>query len=358
MVTIQRHDRYKSGMVMRVIQDQFDKLIEDLIAENPEQTAELDIEKLISEKIPEFTRIIADSLENSRNEMLSKRRDEYCSFANRNIQRWQSGFDLLETHIAICTEAGEKINSEYRAQAFEKCDLVFDLLVRHHARSCHIANEILCLLKNGFPDAAHSRWRALHELNATIMFIFKHGQECAERFYFHDIIDSYDGMNEHHKYEDRLQAKGPTVGDLENIKRAYDDIVSKYGKSYAGHYGWAAYLFPQIKRVGFGSIEKDVGLDHMRPYYKWASQNIHAGSKGLRNRLALAECNEDILVVGQSNSGMVDPAHATAISLMQVTCTLLQLNPSIDSIVIMEIAKQYSDKVGEEFLKLSRYTDL
>ena len=50
--------------------------------------------------------------------------------------------------------------------------------------------------------------------------------------------------------------------------------------------------------------------------------------------------------------------HATAISLMQVTCTLLLLNPSIDSIVIMEIAKQYSDKVGEEFLNLSRHTDL
>ncbi|MBW0278183.1 DUF5677 domain-containing protein [Shewanella xiamenensis] len=343
---------------MRVIQDQFDKLIEDLIAANPEKVEELDIEKIISEQIPEFTKIISNSLANSKTEMLSNRRDEYDSFVKRNIQRWQSGFDLLETHVAICTEAGENINSEYRAQAVKKDDLVFDLLVRHHARSCHIANEILCLLKNGFSDAAHSRWRALHELSATAMFIFKHGQECAERFYFHDIVDSYDGMNEHHKYEDRLQAKGPKATDLENIKRAYDDIVNKYGKSYAGHYGWAAYLFPEIKRVGFGSIEKDVGLDHMRPYYKWASQNIHAGSKGLRNRLALAECKEDILVVGQSNSGMVDPAHTTAISLMQVTCTLLLLNPSIDSIVIMEIAKQYSDKVGEEFLNLSRHTDL
>ena len=124
MVTIQRHDRYKSGMVMRVIQDHFDKLIEDLIAENPEQTAELDIENINIRKIPEFIRIISDLLENSRNEMFSKRRDEYCSFAHRNIQRWQSGFDLLETHIAICTEAGENINSEYRAQAVEKVDLV------------------------------------------------------------------------------------------------------------------------------------------------------------------------------------------------------------------------------------------
>ena len=342
---------------MRVIQDQFDKLIEDLIAENPEKAKELDINKIISKQLPEFTKIISDSLAKSATEMLSNRRDEYDSFVTDNIKLWQSGFDLLETHISICTEAGENINSEYREKAVEKSDLVFDLLIRHHARACHIANEVLCLLKNGFPDAAHSRWRALHELSATAMFIFKHGQECAERFHFHNIIDSYDVMNEHHKYEDRLQAKGPTAAELGDMKRIYDDIIDKYGKSFSGHYGWAAYLFPQIKRVGFSSIEKDAGLDHMRPYYKWASQNIHAGSKGLRNRLALEKCNEDILVVGQSNSGMTDPAHATAISLMQVTCTLLQLNPTMDSIVIMEIAKQYSNKVGDEFLKISRHAD-
>ncbi|MEZ9041736.1 MULTISPECIES: DUF5677 domain-containing protein [unclassified Vibrio] len=342
---------------MSTIQEQFEKFIEDLIAENPDKAKDLDIEMLIADITPDFVDAIRASLASSMPEMLSNRRYDYNSFADRNVDRWKSGFDLLETHIVICTEAGETLNSEHRPQAAEQGDLVFDLLVRHHARACHIANEILCLMKNGFPDAAHSRWRALHEVSATALFIAKHGQECAERFYFHDVVDSYDAMKEHRKYESRLQAKAPTDTEIQEVKKVYDDLIKKYGKGYSGHYGWAAYLFPAHNRVGFGAIEKDVGLEHLRPYYKWASQNIHAGSKGLRNRLALEECEEDILVVGQSNSGMTDPAHATAISLLQVTSALLMLRPSMDAIVMMQIATCYSDDIGSEFLKLSRNSD-
>ncbi|WP_217916654.1 DUF5677 domain-containing protein [Vibrio alginolyticus] len=350
--------RYKSEIFMRTIQELFNKILEDLVADNPAKARELDIKKLVADLTPEFVEMIGKSLHSSMPEMLSHRRSDFSSFADMNVEKWQSAFDLLETHIVICTEAGATLNSKYRPEAAEQGDLIFDLLVRHHARACHIANEILCLLKNGFPDAAHSRWRALHEVNATALFIFNHGQECAERFYFHDVVDAYDAMKEHRKYEDRLQAKGPTDIEMNELKKVYDDLIIKYGRNYAGHYGWAAYLFPGHSRVGFGAIEKDVGLEHMRPYYKWASQNIHAGSKGLRNRLALADCSEDILVVGQSNSGMTDPAHATAISLLGVTSTLLTYKPSMDTIVMLQIAAKYSDKIGREFLRLSRNTDL
>lgn len=90
----------------------------------------------------------------------------------------------------------------------------------------------------------------------------------------------------------------------------------------------------------------------MRPYYKWASQNIHAGSKGMRNRLGLCEATEDILLVGQSNSGMTDPAHATAISLAQITTTLLTLEPTIDTLILMKIITEYEENVGQAFLKV------
>lgn len=343
---------------MSTIQEQFNKTLEDLIADNPDKARDLDIQKLIADLTPEFVEMIGKSLRSTMPEMLLNRRADYSSFVDMNVEKWKSAFDLLETHIVICTEAGETVNSKHRPEASEQGDLIFDLLVRHHARACHIANEILCLLKNGFPDAAHSRWRALHEVSATALFIFKHGQECAERFYFHEVVDAYDAMKEHRKYEDRLQARGPTDLEMKELKMVYDELVKKYGKSYMGHYGWAAYLFPKHNRVGFGAIEKDVELEHMRPYYKWASQNIHAGSKGLSNRLALADCSEDVLVVGQSNSGMTEPAHATAISLLQVTSTLLTYKPSIDTIVLMQIASKYSDNIGREFLNLSRNTDL
>lgn len=333
---------------------EFLKVVAEKLEEHPDKADELDIEGIISDVTPEAVKLIKDSLINSAQDMLIERRSLSKEFEQRNIIRWAEAFDILETHIVICTEAGEEFNNAYRPEAVENNDLVFDLVVRHHARACHISQEILCLLKSGYADAAHARWRALHEVTATAMFIAKHGQECAERFYFHDVVDSYDGMVEHQRYEERLQEKAPTQNEIDECKKQYDLLIEKYGKKFSDHYGWASYIFPNHNRVGFASIEKDVGLDHMRPYYKWASQNIHAGSKGMRNRLGLCEAKEDILLVGQSNSGMTDPAHATAISLCQVTSTLLILKPTLDHIIVMKIMIDFENEVGEAFLKVDR----
>lgn len=322
------------------------------IENNPEKAEDIDIEQIIADITPEAVRLIKYTLVKSAKKMLKERRKLANGFEKRNVKRWAKAFDLLETHIVICTEAGEEFNSSNRPTAVENNNLVFDIVVRHHARACHIAQEVLCLLKSGFADAAHARWRALHEVNVTAMFIAKHGQDCAERFYFHDIVDSYDGMIEHKMYEERLQEKAPSQEEIDSCKVEYDKLIERYGKKFGDHYGWASYLLPNYKRVSFTAIEKDVGLDHMRPYYKWASQNIHSGSKGMRNRLGLCEAKDDILLVGQSNSGMIDPAHATAISLSQITCTLLTIEPTLDYIVIMKIANEFQEDVGSAFLEI------
>lgn len=328
--------------------------IDSLFNERADLADDFDIEEMIDNLIPKVSIIVKESLVSSANTMLKEHRSLSNEFVERNISRWAEAFDLLETLIVICTESGEEFNRSYRPQAVSEDDLVFDLVVRHHARACHIANEILCLLKNGFADAAQARWRALHEVAATAMFIAKHGKECAERFYYHEVVDSYNGMLEHKKFEHRLQAKGPTVEEIAECKVQFDLLIKKYGKKYADNYGWASDVFPNHNKVGFGAIEKDVQLDHMRPYYKWASQNIHTGSKAMRNRLGLCETDEDILLVGQSNSGMTDPAHATAISLMQITVTLLFLKPTFDHIVFSKIVQDYSHEVGDVFLKIDK----
>lgn len=328
--------------------------IESLFDKKQKIHSDTEIEDMINNIIPDMVSIIKESLVNSTSEMLREHRFLSDEFVTNNISRWEKAFDLLETLVVICTESGEEFNRSYRPQSASDGDLVFDLVVRHHARACHISNEILCLLKNGFADAAHARWRALHEVSATAMFIAKHGKECAERFYHHEVVDSYNGMVEHKKYEHRLQEKGPTIEEIEECKVRLDLLIKKYGKKYVDNYGWASYIFPNHNKVGFGAIEKDVGLDHMRPYYKWASQNIHTGSKAMRNRLGLCEVDEDILLVGQSDSGMTDPAHATAISLMQITTALLFLKPTIDHIVISRIIQDYSVEIGSAFLEVDR----
>ncbi|ARS52301.1 DUF5677 domain-containing protein [Kushneria konosiri] len=339
---------------METFHNQLIKVISEMEEANPVECRDIDIENIISEITPEIVASLKKSLQKTTGQMLWERRRLSTQFEARNLERWREGFDLLETHIVICTEAGEEFNKSYRPEAVENNDLVLDVVVRQHARACHIAQEILCLLKSGFPDAAHARWRALHEVNCTAMFIVKQGQDCAERFYFHDVVDSYDAMREHKKYENRLQEKGPSQAEIDDCKKEYDELIRRYGKSFSQLYGWAAHIFPSHQRVGFAAIEKNVGLDHMRPYYKWASQNIHASSKGMTSRLGLCEARHDILLVGQSNSGMTDPAHATAISLYQITTTLLCLKPALDHIVMCKIAGEYEQAVGDTFLRISQ----
>lgn len=119
------------------------------MAANPEKVDEVDIEKLIADVTPEAVGLIKDSLRKSEKKMLKEHRALAREFEERNIERWSKAFDLLETHIVICTEAGEEFNSSYRESAVENNNLVFDIVVRHHARACHIAQEILHLLKSG-----------------------------------------------------------------------------------------------------------------------------------------------------------------------------------------------------------------
>lgn len=85
--------------------------------------------------------------------------------------------------------------------------------------------------KLGFADAAHARWRALHEVNVTARFIAKYGQECAERFYFHDIVDSYNGMRELNKYAIRFQVIEFSQEEINECKSEYDSLIEKYGKN-------------------------------------------------------------------------------------------------------------------------------
>lgn len=216
---------------METLQNVFFERIESLFNERPEIVGDFNIEKVIDNIIPEMTVALKKTLVDSTEKMLKEHRSISKEFVAGNISRWSEAFDLFETLIVICTESGAEFNKSYRPKAASENDLVFDLVVRHHARACHIAQEILCLLKNGFADAAHARWRALHEVTATAMFIAKHGKECAERFHLHEVVDSYCGMVEHKKYEHRLQAKGPTFEEVDECKTQYDLLIKKYGRS-------------------------------------------------------------------------------------------------------------------------------
>lgn len=333
----------------KILEDALDGILSEFEEPISEEQLTSLCERALNSTLSRISDDVLGTLKESATEVLSEARSASEQFTRRNIERWSRGFDLLEMLIAICTEAGDMFNSSHRPHAAARQDVVFDVAVRMHARTCHIASEILCLLKNGYADGAHARWRSLHEAVATAFFIVKHGRQAATRFLEHEVIECYKGMRQHDLYAERLKLDPFSAAEREACKSAYNSMLTRYGKTFQTPYGWASPFLGNSK-PSFADIEKDVDLDHMRPYYKWASQNVHANVKSIRSSLGLSEAREDILLVGQSNSGMTDPAHATAISLSQATAALLNIEPNADSIVTLRLILTLTDEVGEAFL--------
>ena len=113
-------------------------------------------------------------------------------------------------------------------------------------------------------------------------------------------------------------------------------------------WGWAA---PAIckDRATFFDIEESLDLDHWRPRYKWAAQDTHGAYRPPAVLLGMSEAKEPLLLVGPSNSGLTDPAHMTAISLVLATNALVQLSPTLDRLVAMRVLLTISDQIGEAF---------
>ena len=337
---------------MDILQNIFDQVLNDALKETKKELSEVEFEDsisdIINQSVPYMAKEIIKSLKEQSAEKLEIDRLDMNGFVDRNIKRWKSGFDSLEMFIAVCLEAGSEFNNLNRPQAGDDQNIVFDVVVRLHARACHISSEILWLLKGGFPDAALARWRALHEVTVTALVLLDHDNDLSIRYVKHEVVECYKGMAQYNKYEPILHVERFSEEEMEECKRAYDEALERYGKQFKEGYGWAAKVLNN-PRPNFLNLEEVVELDYLRPYYKWASQNIHANVHGIMNQLGLAEEKEDILLAGPSNSGMTDPAQLTSLSLMQISIGMLEMYPNIDSLVIQFIIEELYQEVGELF---------
>lgn len=279
---------------------------------------------------------------------ISNRRNE---FLKENLDIWQEGFDALDILVNFCAEVGSGTYERLRNEAAEAQDLLFNVLARLHAKACIISQEMVCLLKNGFADGAHGRWRALHEISITAMFLDKWKEDTAERYISHEIVDSYNAARWLVKYENRLQVSAIPEEAMRELKKQYDAVIERYGIEFSNPYGWADKALR--KKANFTLIEEDVGMDHWRPYYKWASQNIHSGPKTIANSLGNS-FPQDFILVGPSELGMVDPADLLAISLSQITNIFLASAPNIDSAVAIKVIESLRDQIASIFLKCSK----
>lgn len=322
------------------------------ISEDNIEKFSLGINKTVPKIIQEIADIFYPALIKDSSAMLHERREYLREFESGHYELWQKGLDLLEAYLVAAFEAGENFNKHYRKVASKADDYMFEVLTRIHARAVHVGFEVLTLLKAGYSDGAHARQRTVHELGVISNFITMNGSELAKCYLEHEVIESYKAMILFQEHAEALGYKPYSDEYVQRVKTNRDELCKRYGKSFNGDYGWASVAL-SIKSPTFRDIEKASGLDHLRPYYKMASHNVHANPKGLSFRLGLSE-NANILLAGPSNYGLTDPAHGASISVLQATIPMLNSKPTIDSLVIGFVLQKFVDDIGQAFIKVEK----
>jgi hypothetical protein len=308
-------------------------------------------------KLPSSLLAIADSIATHFEREIKKkakvelraRRTEQAMFEKRLKRRWMRPLDLLQTLVFIAVEAGQNAS----VQLGSRRQHTIQVILRLHARACQVAHEIVALLQSGFADGAHARWRTLHELTVTGFFIAEHGDPTAERFVLHHGIETFKAAEQFQKYCQRLGFRSLTKRKFSDIAKRKERLIKRFGKSFNGDYGWAASII-QKDRPTFRDIEEMVQLDYIRPYYKLACSNVHAGAKGAFERLGLYKDNSNVLLAGPSSIGLADPGQAAALSLSQITTCLLLAEPTLDSFVVIRLVDRLAKQVGRVFLEAQK----
>jgi hypothetical protein len=255
--------------------------------------------------------------------------------------------------LIIAQEMGNECYGELQAELADeeapKDDAsLIEAVAKLHARACRTCAEVICLLRGGFADGANARWRSLHELGVTAMFLAQHQGEVARRYLDHPIIEQSKAAQQYQAHCHTLGYEPASEEELNQLRVAAKQAVDRYGKSFETDYGWAAAVL-RHSRPTFADIEASLDMQHWRPFYKLACQSVHGGSRALEISLSAPFGFDEFLLADASDAGLCDPGHCAAISLMMASVAFFTLRPNLDSLVTCRCMQKLCDDIGKAF---------
>jgi hypothetical protein len=311
-------------------------------------------ERVIEHALEHMAPSILESLYEALPQQLKEQRAVQQQFEDRLHLQWQGGLDRLEMLIIMAHEAGETyiadLQREFVGRAQSDESVLLDVLIALHCRACRTAREIVCLLKAGYADGANARWRSLHELAVTAIFLAQHRGDVAQRYRDHAAVQRWRAATPYQKHCHALGYAPFSPEEMAEMKEAADNAISKYGVEFKKDYGWAAKALG-VRRLKFAEIEASLDLSQWRPFFGLASQSVHADARALFFALGLPADAKTILLAGASNAGLADPGHCTAISLTLTSVALLTAKPNLDGLVACKCMLLVCGDVGAELIR-------
>jgi hypothetical protein len=284
-------------------------------------------------------------------EQFASERATIEAFRSNLEARWAEGFHLLRMLITICLELGDDNLRRYRRSKKRRGSNLQGVLIRLHARACQVCAEMMSLMEAGFADGAMARWRTLHEINTVAAVLVEHGEEIADRYVAHEVVEAKRAMDLYAKSHVLLGYKPIAKRDQARIVKRYEKALATYGVKFRTDYGWAA---KHLKKEcpTFADLEEEAGRNAFRSHYRMASYNVHAGAKGIFFKLGVLD--QSHVIAGASNTGFLEPAQNMAISLTSITSILLAQHRTLDSIVAIQVLVDIRDQVPAAFDRAER----
>ena len=335
-------------------------VVAEVVARGIEEPDENDLVALAKELAPGYASTTAPTLlaliKKDARLGLRRNRRRRQRFEARLAKHWATPLHLLELLVELAQEIGETIAEDSRAVDGPSDEHTLSALIAIHARGCQVTRAILSLLRSGFADDAHARWRSLHDLAVVSAFISKHRGDVAERYLLHEIVQQRKLAQQYKNYETRARLEPLSQAEMDELDERYGSLIDRFGKSFGTDNGWAASVLGK-ERPDFADIECDVGLDHWRPYVRMSSDNVHAGVHGALYRLGIGGTGRGVLLAGPSNLGLADPGHGAALSLSLITAALVEVCPTVGHRIHSMVLNLLQEETGEAFLKAHKHAE-
>lgn len=238
------------------------------------------------------------------------------AFEERLGSHWGRAFDLFALHVARVREQAEYADSVVRPTLEEDHAIRWHALSRLMPLACRVADEILALARAGFPEGASARGRTLHEISVVGFTLYEAPSDISKRFLEHEIVGRSKDAEAYIASQDRLRLKPLAPEEVDDLIVQRNALVEQYGASFVRDYGWAAPLFERGAPT-FRDLEKRCNLDHLRPYYRMTSNDVHAGARAA-TQILIEHQGQPVFRAGATNTGFAEPVHGAAISLNQV----------------------------------------
>lgn len=304
--------------------------------------------KLSADEMAEYSHSLASRIAGERLSLLYKETPDYLRelrkgniLVKKSIDEiWGAALDLFEllidTAISITTN-----NDMTQLENYEENIDLYEALSRLQCRACLLSNEILVLLRAGFPDGAYARCRTLYETMIISCFINENGNETAKRYLDYSIVNDLKKINNFNKYNEIVENNLTNEKEIIELKKEVSQLKTQYGETFTkGDYNWALNIIKLTKnqnQIKFWQIEAQMDFKNMKQFHKLASDSIHTSSSSLYSHIGLSSEESHHLLMGASDLG-VEKSCSLASHLITITTSNLILHKAETTESLIQIS--------------------